>query len=288
MAHELMDTYSDICDVALRATLVTKENAIFTEDYEGDAKGGKVKIPVRKLEVKISNYDKAKGVAPDVGATEYIDLILDKDVAINEIIDGHDANNVPDNIVANRIASGSYVMSYNIDKASIDALEAAMDEIISNNVSDQKIAATSVTAYDNAVEAMVAMDTSGVPDDTLRWMIASPEYYASLLKDDHFIRASNLSQEMRMQGVVGQVSGFNVYKSALLSKNADKDGKKVTTEFITGHPFWCKRAIGWIQDVAVKDLTNNYIGASAVQGRVVHGETVTNKKALYFKVMESA
>ena len=47
MAHTLQDRYSDLIDKKLQATLVTKDNYIFNNHYEGNAVGGKVKIPVR-------------------------------------------------------------------------------------------------------------------------------------------------------------------------------------------------------------------------------------------------
>ncbi len=49
-------------DAKLRATLVTRDNTIFNNRYEGSPKAGKVKIPVRDTEVAVKAYDKANGV----------------------------------------------------------------------------------------------------------------------------------------------------------------------------------------------------------------------------------
>ena len=54
-------------------------------------KAGKVKIPVRDTEVTVKAYDKATGVDLEIGNTTYIDLDIDQDMAVNELIDGYDA-----------------------------------------------------------------------------------------------------------------------------------------------------------------------------------------------------
>ena len=48
--HTLQDRYSPLVDAKLRNTLVTKDNLIFNNRYEGNPKAGKVKIPVRDTE----------------------------------------------------------------------------------------------------------------------------------------------------------------------------------------------------------------------------------------------
>ena len=45
MAHVLQERYSKLVDEKLRATLVTKDNLIFNNRYEGDPKAGMVKVP---------------------------------------------------------------------------------------------------------------------------------------------------------------------------------------------------------------------------------------------------
>ena len=67
MAHTAQDRYSKLVDAKLRNTLVTKDNVIFNNRYEGDPKAGKVKIPVRDTEVEVKAYDKATGVDLETG-----------------------------------------------------------------------------------------------------------------------------------------------------------------------------------------------------------------------------
>ena len=116
MAHASQERYSALVDAKLRATLVTRDNTIFNNRYEGSPKAGKVKIPVRDTEVAVKAYDKANGVDADAGTTTYLDLDIDNDEAVNEIIDGFDAASVPDGITAERLDSAGYSMALSIDE----------------------------------------------------------------------------------------------------------------------------------------------------------------------------
>lgn len=107
MAHANQERYSALVDAKLRATLVTRDGAIFNTRYEGSPKAGKVKIPVRDTEVAVKAYDKANGVDADAGTTTYLDLDIDNARAVNEIIDGFDAASVPDDITAERLDSAA-------------------------------------------------------------------------------------------------------------------------------------------------------------------------------------
>ena len=68
-------------------------------------------------------YDKATGVDLEIGTTTYIDLDIDQDMAVNELIDGYDAEAVPDNLVADRLDSAGYSLALDMDEKSIRLLE---------------------------------------------------------------------------------------------------------------------------------------------------------------------
>lgn len=95
MAHANQERWATMVDAKLRNTLVTRDNLIFNNRYEGDPKAGKVKIPVRDTEVEVKTYNKATGIDPEAGTTTYLDLSIDHDEAVNELIDGFDAASVP-------------------------------------------------------------------------------------------------------------------------------------------------------------------------------------------------
>ena len=287
MAHTAQERYSQLVDAKLRATLVTKDNLIFNNRYEGDPKAGKVKVPVRDTEVSVGAYDKAAGMAATAGSTTYMDLDIDVDEAVNELVDGFDAASVPDGIVADRLDSAGYALALSMDKKSLEALQAAADA----NISATKTACTATTAYKEALAAKRTLSRAGVPNEG-RWMIVAPEYLEVLMQDEKFIKQSDLSQELVQAGAVGRIAGFTVFESGNMDFESTTrvTGKKTTTEFICGHPNWCHRVPEWQVPVHLQDLSGSgkYIGASAVQGRKVYGIKVSKGKTLYIKRIETA
>ena len=282
MAHTLQERYSSLVDEKLRASLVTKDNYIFNNRYEGNPKAGKVKIPVRDTEVAVGDYNKATGMTLGTGTTTYIDLDLDKDKAVNEIIDGFDAAAVPDGIVAERLDSAAYSLAAVEDAASISCLET------SGTVNSTKTAVTAANVYSTIVGLRTDLSNANVPTEG-RWLIVSPEVYGLLLQDTtNFIRQGDLSQELVQAGAVGKVAGFTVFESSRLMKdNTDiVSSKKTTTEMIAGHPNWCHRVDEWSVPVAINNLTNTFIGASAVQGRKIFGVKVSKAAAVIVKRKE--
>ncbi len=286
-AHEHQERWSSMVDAKLRQTLVTRDQHIFNSNYEGNPKAGKVKIPVRDTEVTVKDYDKAKGVDLESGTTSYIDLDIDRDKAVNELIDGYDAAAVPDNLVADRLDSAGYSLALTMDQDSINCLETTAGV----HVATTKTAATENTAYKEVLAAKTYLGRVGVPQAG-RWMIVSPEFMSTLMMDDHFIRQGDLSQELKTAGAVGAVAGFAVFESNNLAyeNTTITPSKKTTTEFIAGHPNWCHRVQEWAVDVHAQDLSGSgkYIGASAVQGRKIWGRKISKPKTVYIKRTEAA
>ena len=83
--------------------------------FEGSPKAGAVKIPVRDTEVAISNYDVASGISIGTGATSYLTVTVDKNLAFSELIDGFERQSVPDGIVSQRLVSAAYSLESNAE-----------------------------------------------------------------------------------------------------------------------------------------------------------------------------
>ena len=285
MAHEAQTRYSQLVDLKLRASLVTKDGVVCNNRYEGDPKAGAVKVPVRDTEVAVSDYNKATGATATQGTTSYITVTIDKDKAVNEIIDGFDAASVPDNLVADRLDSAGYSLAAVMDKDCIDVLEAG------GTINANKAALTKETVYETFVDLAAALSQANVPNDGRRFALVSPATYALLLKDTtNFIRQSSLSQELVMKGIVGQIAGFNVIEcNRLMFENTTVvSSKKTTTEIIVGHPDWVTRIPEWSVPVHVQDLSasGTYIGASAVQGRKIYAHKITKSQTVIVKRKE--
>lgn len=284
MAHTLQERYSDLVLAKLRASLVTKENVIFNNSYEGDPKAGAVKIPTRDAEVVVSDYDKAKGLSGATGSTTYTTLTITQDKAVNEIIDGYDAAAVPDNLVADRLDSAGYSLGLTVDKYSINILETQ------GTVLSETTALTATTVYDQFVDVATALSEANVPMEG-RYAIVSPAVYGLLLKDTiNFIREGDLSQKLVQTGAVGSIVGIAIYVSNNLMKanTTVETGKTVTTEIIAGHPLYATRVDEFSVPVHIQDLngSGNYIGASAVQGRLVYDAKVLRPTAIVIKRIE--
>lgn len=284
MAHLAQERYSSLVLAKLRASLVTKDEVIFNTNYEGDPKAGIVKIPVRDAEVEVSDYDKATGISGATGSTTYLSLPITKDRAVNEIIDGFDAQSVPDKLVADRLDSAGYSIASDVDKYSIGILEAG------GTVLATKTALTKSTVYDTFVDMATALTEANVPMNG-RYAMASPSVYALLLKDTtNFIRQGDLSTEMMATGAIGQIAGFAIYVSNNLMKanTTISAGKKTTTEIIAGHPQFATRVNEFSVPVHLQDLngSGSYIGASAIQGRLVYDAKVLRATAIQIKRVE--
>lgn len=270
MAHTLQERYSQLVDMKLRAVLVKKDGVIFNNRYEGDPKAGKVKVPVRDTEVTVNDYSKTDGATATHGDTSYIDVSVDKDKAVNEIIDGFDAEAVPDNLVADRLDSAAYSLALQIEKDATTVLESGATDYSDTTALDKD------TVYASIVGVRTEMSKANVPNDNRRFLLVTPDVFALVLTSPEFIKASDLGDAVVQTGAVGRIAGFNVYEDNTLS---------ATTEFIAGHPDWCTRVNEWSVPVHLQDINGSgkYIGASAVQGRRIYAHAVTKKKALYIK-----
>lgn len=267
MAHEHQERYSSLILAKVRKLLVLKDGIVFNNDYEGDPKAGAVKIPVRDTEVKVSDYDKANGIAPTMGSTNYATLTIDKDKAVNEIIDGYDAAAVPDNLVADRLDSASYALANSLDNDGATVLIAGSTAFNVGSV-------TSANAYEVLVDLRTAMSKDNIPNDGSRYILTTPDFYALILKDkDHFVGPEGLGAEVVASGAVGRIAGFNVY---------EWNDNTANLQCIAGHPRFATRVNEWAVPVHVQDLAGSgkYIGASAVQGRNVYAHKVTRSIAI--------
>lgn len=270
MAHTLQERYSELVDAKLRTTLIKKDGVIFNNKYEGNAKAGAVKIPVRDVEAEAQDYDKANGAAATQGTTEYVPAVIDQDKAVNEIIDGYDAASVPDNIVADRLDSATYSLGLAIELHATEVLESSATDFGDNT------AVTESNAYKMVTKARTKMSKAKVPNDGRRWLLVSPDFYEAILNHDKFTSASNLGDAIKQTGAVGRIAGFLVFEDITLSE---------TTDFIAGHPDWCCRVKEWQVPVHIQDLSQSgkFIGACAAQGRKVFTHKVTKPATLFIK-----
>ena len=259
--------FSALMDEKLRSILVTKDGGavpIFNTKHEGSVKSGMVKIPVRGI-AKIKAYNKASGIAPDQVVTTYLTITDFKDVAINEVIDGYDASQVTDDIIADRLDESAFAGAEELDTRGIETLIAE----------GTAFTPTGAGLYEKIVSARVKLTETKVPLNQ-RWLIVSPKVAGDLLLDDKFIKAGDLSQTIMQTGAIGQVAGFTVFESNNMGAGIND------VDFIAGHSAWAHRIKDWVIEPFVADLTNDshYIGASAVQGRWAYSHKVSKPETV--------
>ena len=266
MAHLSQERYSKLVKAKVRKELKLKDGVVFNNDYEGSPTAGSVKIPVRDGEVAVSDYDKANGISGTNGSTAYETMLIDKDKAVNEIIDGFDAKAVPDNLVADRLDSAGYSLANQIDTDGATTLLAGATVVNETTIDKTNI-------YDKIVDIRTAMSKANIPDDGKRYLLAVPDTMALILKCEEFIKASALGDAVVQSGVVGRVAGFNVI---------EWNDSTANLAMIAGHPRFATRAEEFAVPVHIQDLSGSgkYIGASAVQGRDVYGHKVLRSLAI--------
>ena len=270
MSLTLQDRFSKIVDAKLRNSLVQRNGYVWNTKYEGDPKAGAVKVPVRD-EATVVSYNKASGASKSYTSGSFITITIDKDKAVNEILDGYDAAAVPDNIVADRLDAAGYALANAMNE---DGTKALLDAA---TVIGQTTATAKGNIYDRFVDAKTKMSKAKVPAQG-RFALVSPDAMSLVLKSSEFIAASSLGDEVKESGAVGRIAGFLVFEDPSLPDDCN---------VIWGHPDWCCRVDEWAVDVKLQDLagSGSYIGASAIQGRKVYAHAVTNSKAVY---MDSA
>jgi hypothetical protein len=259
--------YSDLVAAKLRRAAVLKNDIVFSMSYEGNASAGAVKIPVRDREVAAVDYDKANGASPDGASTVYQTLVINRDKAVNEIIDGYDAATVPDDLIADRLDSAGYSLAYALDNDGANVLLAEGSQVNLASV-------TANNVYEMIIDARTRLSKANVPDDGRRYLLVTPDVYSFLLRDTmNFIGASALSDEIKATGAIGKVAGFNVY---------EWNDSTANLRYIAGHPSYAVRAEEFSVPVKVVNLDGdaNYIGACAVKGRMVYAHKVLKPQAI--------
>lgn len=258
--HELRETYAtEIVELARLETNVYND---FSEDYDKDEVTGQIKVPTRDGDVTVSDYDVKNGVALTQSKTEYIDMPLDKEYAVNELIDGYEAEAVPDNLKAQRLESAGYALA---TKQEADAIDCLVEE---GTTSSKTTKLTANTAYKAISDEIINMKKRGMKVAKMK-IVISADIEALLLSDEKFANtAGQLGAELVREGVIGKIGGVAVKPNYFLPENV---------EFIIYDTRYCQKAMIWKKDPSIEDIKDGkHIGASALQGRSVGGLMVTN------------
>lgn len=268
-----MEAYSKIVDAKLRANSVFA--ALFNQRHDGAAVAGAVKIPVR-TEATAGAYVTATGLAISSPATTYQTLVLDKDYAVNELIDGFMAAAVPDGMVAERLDSAGYALAN-----TVDAFLAA-DLITSGTASSDTTALTKSNVYEKIVTDVATVKKAKV-DPTKIWIAVTSDTYALLIQSPEFVAAAANVGELGA-GYMGRLAGIPVYEAINLNgKTTGSGSSQKTVDYVVGNSDFCHFVDAWNVPVGVYDLADGaHIGCSAVQGRKAFGFKITQQTSVVY------
>ena len=267
--HSRQERYADMIVQLFRKELVVRNE--FSRDYEGDPVAGAVQVPVRNLDVEIGDYNVATGGALTQSATTFTPILITKNRYVNEIIDGYEAAAVPDNIVAQRLESAAYVIGTELEKN-------AINELVDNGTASENTdEITKANAYTSIKDDIIKLKSQGVSiNDIIVVVGANTE--SMLLEDTIFANSAGaLGSELIRNGVIGRIVGANVKSSYNLPDDVD---------YIVFARPWAQAIDEWRVDPTIENLTNEFIGASALKGRFIYEDKLTNPLACIVKTTE--
>jgi len=242
--------------------------ADFMKDYEGSPVAGAVQVPVRDTNPAIGNYDVSTGGALSQSATTYLNIAVDTDIFVNELCDGYEAAAVSDDMKAQRLEAGAYALGLNLELKAITELETY------GTKENSTTALTNENVYKAIKDSVVAIKKQGIDVKFIKVKV-NADVEALLMEDTKFSNsAGSLGAELLRSGVIGKIAGAEVKPSYNMS---------ATTEYMVYATPWCQAGEEFRVGLGFKDLTNEFIGSSALQGRVVPFQKLTKTTACRVK-----
>ena len=268
--HKRKETYANEVLAIARAEMNIYED--FSTDYEQDEVTGQIMVPTRDGEVKVSDYDIKNGIELSQSATDYLPLPVDKDYGINELIDGYEAEAVPDDLRAQRIESAGYSIGLKKEGMAINCL-------MTGTVSSDTTALTTSDVYKKIVKEVKNMKKRNMKVSSMR-IVVSADTEELLLTDEKFSNTSGtLGAELIREGVIGKIAGVPVKTNYLMDE---------AVEFVIYDKRFCQKYEVWKAEPSFEDIKDGkHIKASALQGRQVGGLMVTNKLGVQIKKKSS-
>lgn len=264
--HKRKETYANEVLAIARSEMNIYDD--FSTDYEIDEVTGQINVPTRNGEVKVSDYDVLNGIELTQSATDYLPLPVDKDYGVNELIDGYEAEAVPDNIIAQRIESAGY--SIGMKKENM-----AITELLKGTVSADTEAVDKTNAYEKIATEIKNMKKRNMKVNFMR-VAVSADVELALLTDEKFSNtAGTLGAELVREGVIGKINGVPVKPNYLMGDDVD---------FVIYDKRFIQKYEVWKAEPSVEDIKDGkHIKASALQGRQVGGLMITNALGVQIK-----
>lgn len=265
--HKRQERYADTIVKLMRKEFNIRNE--FSRDYEGNPTAGAVNVPTRNGDITLSDYDVLNGITMTQSATDYLPVLVDGHKAFSELVDGYEAEAVPDNLRAQRLESAAYVTGKALELSAIAAL------VNGGTIEGSTTETTEDNVYKTIATSVKNLKARGIATNDLR-IAVSADTELKLLTDSKFANTSGaLGAELVRNGVIGKINGVQVKPNYLLPENV---------EYIVYAPAWCQAIDEWKVEPSFNDIKDGkHVGASALQGRMVYKDIVTNALAVQVK-----
>jgi hypothetical protein len=201
---------------ALENALVYAQPALVNRDYEGEISTQGQSVHITTIgDPTIFDYDKNSNLNYEEVETAGTDLIIDQAKAFAFRLDDVDKAQALLNPMTKMAQNAAYGLRDKAD-AFVASLYtgAASSNVLGSTGSPINTYTTATDAYDKVlVPLRTKLDRSNVPTEG-RYVVVSPEFEGSLLRDDRFVRVDASGTETGLRnGMVGRAAGFDILKS---------------------------------------------------------------------------
>lgn len=194
--------------------------AFVNRDYEGEIKQKGDTVHVNQLgNITVSDYVAANGItAEDLVTTEQT-LVIDQDKYWAFKVEDLEKVQAAGPLMDEAMARAAYNMADSVDTKIFAEIAGAAKSANTIGTNANKIALTKDNIYENLVKLSVVLDKSNVPTQG-RVLAVTPDIYGLLQMDvPTFIRSTPESEARLQTGYIGDISGFQVFKTQNLPAN---------------------------------------------------------------------
>lgn len=203
--------------VALRKALVYAAPTVVNRDYEGEISesGDTVRITSVSRPAIGTYTPGSTTITPETLTTGQRTLVVDQSKYWAFSIDDVDKRQAKSNLIPQAMSEAAYALADTVDQY-VAGLYTQIQSANFLNVVGSPIDTytTPTDAYDDVLVPLRTKLTKANVPTAGRYVVVSPEFYASLLKDDRFVKADNAGTDAGLRnGMVGRAAGFDIYES---------------------------------------------------------------------------
>lgn len=237
-------------------------------NYEGEIRnvGDRVKIQ-QPGSLSVNNYPASADISYEAPTSTTKTLQVDQDKYWAFTVDDLDSVQANVNLVDTYTQRAAVAIAEDID--------AYLGSIYSDGAAGEvSLDVGTDDAYDAFVQAALNLDKNNVPRQG-RWAIVTPEVYADLLKNDKFIKASDLGDQVVTTGAVGQVAGMDILVSNNLTEDASTTDLYYCLYGTSDSMTYARQLLGEPEALRLEGRFED-----AIRGRLAYGATVVEPDAL--------